>query len=60
MNPLNLVNGWKTEIGLAAFAILAIALKAEWVDKETFNMAATAIGVWTGIAFKHAIKKSGG
>lgn len=60
MNPLNVINGWKTEIGLAAFAVLAIALKAEWIDQDTFNTLATIAGLWTGVAIKHAIKKSRG
>lgn len=59
MNPLKLVNGWKTEIGLVAIAASFIAFKMQWVSPEHFEWLLAALGAWTGISLKHAIKKSG-
>ena len=58
MSPLKLINGWKTEIGLVAIAASFIAFRFEALTPEQFQWLLAALGTWTGIALKHAVKKS--
>ena len=58
MNPLKLLDGWKTEIGLVGIAAALIAFKFDALTPEQLQWILGALGTWTGIAIKHAIKKS--
>lgn len=52
------IDGWKTELGLLAFATASILLKMEQITPEQFEWAMIPIAGWTGVAIKHAVKKS--
>ena len=59
MNPLKLIDGWKTEIGLVAIAASFVALKMQWLSPEHFEWMLAGLGTWTGLSIKHAVRKSG-
>lgn len=53
---LDFLSGYKTYIGIVAFAVYAILITAGVVESN--ELVWTAIATWTGVAYRMAIVKT--
>jgi len=54
---MKLLNGNKTNLGLIAAGILGVLVSLGYVDEKTGAAVGSVIGMWTGIAIRHAYAK---
>ena len=53
------LSGLKTYLGCIAFGVNHILLAFGLYEESTATLADTLIVAWTGVAFRHAMKKNG-
>ncbi len=62
MNLLKVFNGNKSYVGMIVAGAIGITVAQGWAswDSPTIQTLTAAVTAWTGIAFRHAMKKGAG